>query len=64
MPTTPIIVKSSLELGLKFLPVETPHDLLPDFVVDSISIPILTTSMLGVTTVSTPMVLIPALMIE
>jgi hypothetical protein len=48
----------SAELQLKFFPVETPPDLLPNFVVDTISIPLLTTSMLRATIISTHVVVI------
>ncbi len=43
----------SVKLRLRFLIVETPPDPLPNFVVDPISTPLLTTSMLSAVTVST-----------
>jgi hypothetical protein len=43
---------------------EIPPDLLPIFVVNPISIPLLITFMLGATTVSTPMVVVTTLLLE
>jgi len=59
MPITPIVVVGNAELWLKFLTTETPLDSLPNFGVNPISTPLLTTSLLGTTIVSTPMVIIP-----
>jgi hypothetical protein len=56
--TTPIVIVSSAKLQLKFLIVETPPNLLSNFAIDPISTPLLTTSMLGATIVSTPVVTI------
>jgi hypothetical protein len=61
MPTTLVVSTSNVELQLKFLPSKIPLDLLPNFVTYLINIPLLTTFMLGATTVSTPMVVICAL---
>jgi hypothetical protein len=60
VPTTPVVVVGSVELRLKFLVAETPLDQLPNFATDPISIPLLTISMLGATTVSTLVVVILA----
>jgi len=56
--TIPVVVIGNVELWFKFVTIEIPPNSLPNFVVDPINIPILTTSMLGVTTVSTPVVVI------
>jgi len=60
MPTTPVVIVDSGQLRLKFITTETPLDLLPNFDVDPINTPLLTPSMLGKITVSTPMVVIHA----
>ncbi len=60
MQKTLIVVVGSAELWLKFLIVETPHDLPPNFVIDLICTPFLTTFMLGTTIDSNPMVVILA----
>jgi hypothetical protein len=54
---------TSLKVGLrhKFLTVETPLNPLPNFVADPISTSLLTTYMLGTTTVSTLVVVIPTI---
>jgi hypothetical protein len=54
MPTTPIVIVGSVELQLKFLTAKTPPSPLPNFD------PLLTKSMLGATTISTPLVIIHA----
>jgi hypothetical protein len=59
LPETLIVVVGSAKLQPKFLIVKTPLDPIPNFVVDPISISFLTTFMLGVTTVSTLVVVIP-----
>jgi hypothetical protein len=61
MSTLLIVVVGSIELRFTFLLVETPPNPLLNFVTDPISTPFLTTSMLGATTISTPMVIILAL---
>ncbi len=58
MLITPIVVVGSDELRFKFLTIETPPNLLPNFVVDPISTPFLTTFMLGATILSTLVVVI------
>ncbi len=59
-PTTLVIVVGSIELWLKFLHVEIPLNSLPNFVANPISTPLLTTFMLGITTISVPVVVIRA----
>ncbi len=59
VPTTLVVVVGSVELRFKFLLIEIPLDPLPNFTTDPISIPLLTTSMLGITTISTLVVVIP-----
>jgi hypothetical protein len=59
VPTTPITTVGNVVLPLNFLPTKTPFDPLSNFVVDPISTPLLTTSMVGATNVSTLMVVIP-----
>ncbi len=59
MPTTLVVVVGSARL--KFLTAKTPPNPLPNFVRDLISISLLTTSMLGATTISTLVVVIPTL---
>jgi hypothetical protein len=61
MPITPVVFVGNAKLQLKFLIVETPLDPLPNFVADPINTSLLTTFMLGIATVSTPMVVILAL---
>jgi len=61
MPKTPVLTVGSANFQFKFLTIETPLNLLPNFAIDPIEIPLLTTCMLGATTISTPMVVIPAL---
>jgi hypothetical protein len=56
VPTTPIIAISSVALQFKFLLTKTPLDPLHNFVANLISIPPLTTFMLGATTISTHVV--------
>ncbi len=60
VPTTLVVGVSSVKFQLKFLIVETPLNSLPNFTIDPISIPLLITSMLGTTIISTPMVVILA----
>ncbi len=60
VPTTLVVGVSSVKFQLKFLIIETPPNSLPNFAIDPISIPLLITSMLGTTIVSTPMVVILA----
>ncbi len=57
--TTIVITTGSAKLQLKFLTTKIPLDLLPNYATNPISIPLLTTSMLGTTIISTPMVVIP-----
>ncbi len=52
VPTTLIVVVSSQEFLLKFLPIETPLNPQPKFTIDPISIPPLTKFVLGATIVS------------
>jgi len=61
MLTIQVVAVGNSELQLKFLLAKTPLNLLPNFVADLISIPFVITSMLGITIVSTPMVVIFAL---
>ncbi len=61
MPITLIVAASSVEIQLRFLPIETPFDPLPNFAIDSINTPLLTTSMLSATIVSIHVVVIPTL---
>jgi len=61
IPTIPVVAVGSAKLWFKFLPTNIPFDPLPNFAINSISIPLLTTSMLGSTIVSSLMVVIPAL---
>jgi hypothetical protein len=61
MPTTLIVATGSVKLQLRFLPAETPPNLLPNFVADLISIPLPTTSMLDSTHVCFLVVIILAL---
>jgi hypothetical protein len=49
----------SVKLPLSFLPVKTPFDPLPNFIVDPINTPLLITSVVGTTTDSAHMVVIP-----
>ncbi len=56
VPTTPVEVVFSAKLQLKFLITKTPFNSLPNFVIYPINIPFFTTSMLGTTTISTPVV--------
>ncbi len=60
MPTTPTIVISSVKLQFKFLTAKTPPNPLPNFVANPINTPLLTTSMMGATTISTHVVVILA----
>ncbi len=60
MPTTLVVVVGSTELRLKFLHAEIPPNSLPNFVTNPIVFPLLTTFMLGVTTISIHVVVIPA----
>jgi len=60
MPTTLIIAVSSVELWFKFLTTKIPFDPLPNFATNPNNIPLLTTSMLGATIVSTLVVVILA----
>ncbi len=60
MRITPIVVVGSVKLRLKFLITETPPNPLPNFATNAINISLLTTFMLGATTVPTPMVVIHA----
>jgi len=60
IPTTLVVVVGNLELPFNFLPIEIPPYLLPNFVVHPISIPLLKTSMVGATTISTLVVVIHA----
>ncbi len=53
MLTTSVVAIGSAELQFKFLIAETPPDLLPNFAIDLISTPLLTTSILGPTIFST-----------
>ncbi len=61
MPTTPLVIVGNVKLRFKLLITETPPNLQPNFVAYPISTSFLTTSMLGATSVSTPMVVILAL---
>ncbi len=61
MPTTLIVAIDNVEFWLRFLPFKTPLDSLPNFVVDVISIPLITTSMLGTTIFCIHVVVILAL---
>jgi hypothetical protein len=61
MPITLVVDVGSIELQFKFLLAKTPPDPLPNFAADPISIPLLTTSMLDATTVSTLVGIIPTL---
>ncbi len=60
MPTILVVYDGSVKLQFKFLHAKTPPSL-PNFVVDPISTPFLITSMLGTTTISTHVVVIPTL---
>ncbi len=59
MPTTLVVITGSAKLQFKFLIIKTPPDPLPNFVANPINTPLLITSMLGTTTVSTHVVVIP-----
>ncbi len=60
MPTTLVVVGNSVKLQLKFLIAKTPPNPLPNFAVNLISTPLLTTSMMSATTISTLVVVILA----
>jgi hypothetical protein len=60
VPTTLVVTVGSAKLQFKFFIAKTPLDLLPNFATNPISTPLLTTSMLGATIVSTLMVVILA----
>jgi hypothetical protein len=61
VPTTLVVASNSDELQHKFLPIEIPPDPILNFPIDPINTPLLTTSMLDITIVSTPMIVIPSL---
>jgi hypothetical protein len=54
-----VVTIGSVAFRLKFLPAKTPPDPLPNFVINPSNTPLLTKSMLGTTTISTPMIVIP-----
>jgi small-conductance mechanosensitive channel len=60
-PTTLVVAIDSVKFRLKFLHTKTPPNPLPKFVADPISIPPLTTFVLGATTVFTPVVIMMTL---
>ncbi len=58
MPTTLVVATGSTKLWLRFLPTKTPPNLIPNFVANPITTPLLTISILGATTISIPVVVI------
>ncbi len=61
MPTTPMVTIGSAKFQLRFFLAEILFNLLHNFAIDPINIPLLITSMLGTTIVSTLVVVIPTL---
>jgi hypothetical protein len=59
-PNNLVIIVGNVVLPLNFLLVEIPFDPLPNFIANFISTPLLTTSMVDATTVSTLVLVIPA----
>jgi hypothetical protein len=60
VPTIAVMDVGSAKFQFKFFLAETPPNLLPNFDIDPISTSLLITFMLGATTISTHVVVIPA----